>query len=170
MPTVSEQLRHAREEQKLTIHQVAEITKIKTDHLRALEMGEYDLFSATVYIRGFVRTYATMLKLDIAQISADLEAELSHSPKFREPPPLTPRPQTPLDLLMFQASRMNWRVALAVAVVAIVAVFAVVAFQGKAHQKEGEYLKKLGSGLYQPKRDQSGELLPLPTNSPRRPQ
>src|SRR5262249_55607389 len=153
MPTVSEQLRRAREEQKLTIHQVAEITKIKTDHLRALETGEYDLFSATVYIRGFVRTYATMLKLDVSKISADLEAELSHSPKFRAPPPLTPRPKTPLDLLMFQASRMNWRVALAVAVVAFVAVIAVVAFQGKGHPKESEYLKKLGPGLYQPKKE-----------------
>ena len=43
MVTVSEQLRRARESQKLDIHQVAEITKIKTDHIRALEAGDFRL-------------------------------------------------------------------------------------------------------------------------------
>ena len=37
MSTVSEQLRLAREQQQLDVYQVAEITKIKTDHVRALE-------------------------------------------------------------------------------------------------------------------------------------
>ena len=36
MPTVAEQLRTAREAQGLTVYQVAEITKIRTDHIRAL--------------------------------------------------------------------------------------------------------------------------------------
>ena len=89
MPTVAEQLRRAREEQKLNIYQVAEITKIKTDHIRALESGHYDTFSAPVYIRGFVRTYAKLLKLDESQIIADLETEMGQSQKFRELPPLT---------------------------------------------------------------------------------
>ena len=67
MPTVAELLRQAREEQKLNIYQVAEITKIKTDHIRALEAGQYDAFSAPVYIRGFVRTYAKALRLEKAR-------------------------------------------------------------------------------------------------------
>ena len=70
MPTVAEQLRQAREEQKLNIYQVAEITKIKTDHIRALESGSYDSFSAPVYIRGFVRSYAKVLKLDLDRYQA----------------------------------------------------------------------------------------------------
>jgi hypothetical protein len=36
MPTVGEQFRHAREAQHLDVYQMAEITKIKTDHIRAL--------------------------------------------------------------------------------------------------------------------------------------
>ena len=51
MATVSEQLRLAREQQQLDVYQVAEITKIKTDHIRALESGTYDIFPAQVYIR-----------------------------------------------------------------------------------------------------------------------
>ena len=88
MSTVAEQLRSAREEQKLNIYQVAEITKIKTDHIRALEAGQYDTFSAPVYIRGFVRTYAKALKLDVTKVSATLDSELARTEKFSEPPPL----------------------------------------------------------------------------------
>src|SRR5882762_932289 len=94
MATVSEQLRRAREQQNLDIYQVAEITKIKTDHVRALESGNFDTFSAPVYIRGFVRTYATMLKLDVRELLAELDAELGRSERFAEPPPLTNRPHS----------------------------------------------------------------------------
>src|SRR6185436_18038695 len=58
MATVGEQLRQAREKQKLTVQNVSEKTKIRTDHISALEEGNFDVFSAPVYIRGFVRSYA----------------------------------------------------------------------------------------------------------------
>src|SRR5207253_137981 len=45
MSTVAEQLRLAREARNLTVHQVADITKIRTDHIRALEEGNFDMFS-----------------------------------------------------------------------------------------------------------------------------
>ena len=48
MSTVAEQLRQAREARNLTVQQVAEITKIRTDHVRAVEEGNYDVFSAPV--------------------------------------------------------------------------------------------------------------------------
>src|SRR2546421_3897855 len=97
MPTVSEQLRQAREAQKLTVHQVAEITKIRTDHLRALEEGNFEIFSAPVYIRGFVRSYCNVLKLDVPQVMSALDAELGQSKKFAEPPPFSAPPRTLLD-------------------------------------------------------------------------
>jgi cytoskeletal protein RodZ len=63
MPTVAEQLRQAREQRGWTINQLADATKIRTDHIRALEEGNYNVFAAPVYIQGFVRTCATLLKL-----------------------------------------------------------------------------------------------------------
>ena len=39
MSTVAEQLRCARQAQNLTLPQVGEITKIRTDHLRALDLA-----------------------------------------------------------------------------------------------------------------------------------
>src|SRR5262245_14482187 len=123
MATVAEQLRRAREEQNLNVYQVAEITKIKTDHIRALEAGEWASFSAPVYIRGFVRTYAKTLKLDVAKLTADLESELSQSEKFSEPPPLMER-RGGMDFLMLQLSKLNRKVvgAIGAGIVLLVAV------------------------------------------------
>jgi len=161
MVTVSEQLRRAREAQQLDIYQVAEITKIKTDHIRALESGNFDIFSAPVYIRGFIRTYASMLKLDVPQLLSDLDAELGQSDKFREPPPLTKRPRGILDYLTLWFSRMNWRIATALIVLLIFLVVAVAAIKSRTHKSE-DPLKDLGPGLYHPPKGSSGETLPLP--------
>lgn len=159
MSTVAELLRTAREEQKLNIYQVAEITKIKTDHIRALEAGQYDAFSAPVYIRGFVRTYAKALKLDVGRVSAALDAELARTDKFSEPPPLTDRPRGALDFFMLQLSKLNWRLfgtGLGVALVLLVLFFSL-----RGCGRRSDPLKKLGPGLYQPT-NTTGELLPLP--------
>jgi len=163
MPTVAEQLRRAREEQKLNIYQVAEITKIKTDHLRALESSDYDAFAAPVYIRGFVRTYAKVLKLDETQLVADLEAELGQTKKFRELPPLMGKPRGALDFLMLKLSRLNWRVASVVGGLALVFLIGWISIRTIRNRNAADPLKNLGPGLYQA-REQTGELLPLPTN------
>jgi len=76
MSTVAEQLRKGREAQNLSVQQLAEITKIRSDHIRALEEGNFDVFSAPVYIRGFVRTCSTLLKLNVPQVMAALDEEL----------------------------------------------------------------------------------------------
>ena len=165
MATVAEQLRRAREEQNLNVYQVAEITKIKTDHIRALEAGTYDSFSAPVYIRGFVRTYAKALKLDVVKITGDLESELSKTEKFAEPPPLMEREKNPVDFFMLQLSKLNWKMLVPVAVLAVLLIGMVAGFRACRHRKVPEDpLKDLGPGLYQPK--QAGDKLPLPAPAP----
>jgi len=162
MPTVSEQLRRAREQQQLDIYQIAEITKIRTDHIRALESGNFDIFSAPVYIRGFVRTYGTMLKLDVPALLAALEAELGQTEKFREPPPLTKQPKGPIDFVMLQLSRLNWRIAFAVVAVTIFLILGVSVIRSRT-KRTSEAPPDLGPGLYEPKSGSGGETLPLPT-------
>src|SRR6185503_17629967 len=107
MPTVAEQLRTAREAKKLTVHEVADTTKIRTDHIRALEAGDFDVFTAPVYIRGFVRCYATLLKLDVPAVMSSLDAELGQTEKFSEPPPLSNQQRGVLDFIMLQLSKLN---------------------------------------------------------------
>jgi len=166
MPTVSEQLRRAREDQHLDIYQVAEITKIRTDHIRALESGNFDMFSAPVYIRGFVRTYGTMLKLDVPRLIADLETELGQTQKFAAPPPLTNEPRGPLDFLMLQLSRLNWRIVLVAVAIAVFLLVGASLIRGRSGRAAGA-LPDLGPALYQPRGEQSGETLPLPGSTNR---
>lgn len=167
MPTVSEQLRRAREQQKLDIYQVAEITKIKTDHVRALESGNFEIFSAPVYIRGFVRTYGSMLKLDVPQLLAELESELGRTERFREPPPLTNSPRGPLDFLMLQLSRLNWRIAFAVIAVVLFVLIAILVIRNRTSNRT-DPLKNLEPGVYRPQPGHGGETLPLPAPPPAR--
>jgi cytoskeletal protein RodZ len=159
MSTVAEQLRQAREAKKLTIHQVAEITKIRTDHIRALEEGNFDVFSAPVYIRGFIRTYATLLKLDVPQVMSTLDAELGRTEKFSEPPPLTDQPRGPLDFVTLQLSKVDWRkggIGLGIAVVLLCALLI------WRHYRAHDPLTGLKPGTYQSTNRNSGETLPIP--------
>src|SRR4051812_45015186 len=138
MSNVSEQLRQAREGQKLTLQQVVEITKIRTDHLRALEEGNFGVFSAPVYVKGFVRTYATLLKLDVPKMMAELEAELSQSQKFSEPPPLMGEPKGIADFLMLQLSKLDWRTGVIGIVVVLLGVVIISAALIWRHQRTAD--------------------------------
>ncbi len=158
--SVAEQLQRTREAQHLSIHQVAEITKIRTDHIRALEEGNFNVFAAPVYIRGFVRTYAAMLKLDVSNIITELDRELGQTEKFREPPPLTDQKKGILDFLTLQLSKVNWRVASVVlGALAVVGILWLCVSLFRSHH-HSDPLSNLGPGTYQP--STSGETVPLP--------
>jgi cytoskeletal protein RodZ len=167
MPTVAEQLRHGREAMKLDVQQVADATKLKTDHVRALEEGNYDCFTAAVYLRGSLRTYANLLRLDAAELIAQLDSELSGAKKFADDAPGPARKRGGVDSLMLLLSRLNWGIAGSVIAIAVVALIANASCRAWKNHKPGDPLKKLGAGMYQPP-ETSGELLPFPTNALRR--
>jgi cytoskeletal protein RodZ len=163
MSTVAEQLRQAREAKNLTVQQVVEITKMRADHLRALEEGNFDVFTAPVYIRGFVRSYSTLLKLDVPQIMAELDTELGRTAKYSEPPPLSEHPRSALDFVMLQLSRMNWRKGLAVLAVTAALAAVVWAWVGWRHRHP---LKGLKPAVYHSASGSAGDTLPLPAAPP----
>ena len=171
MPTVAEQLRQARELRGWTIHQLADVTKMRTDHIRALEEGNYNVFAAPVYIQGFVRTCATLLKLDVPKVMADLDGELSATTNFREHPRLTKDSRGVVDYFMLQFSKINWRVGLPAAIAAILAASAIIAYRAIQTRKNVDPLKNLGPGIYQPKRNDAiiPPVAPPPTNTGRAP-
>ncbi|MDQ6630932.1 MAG: helix-turn-helix domain-containing protein [Verrucomicrobiota bacterium] len=161
MSTVADQLRQSREAQNLTVYQVAETTKIRTDHIRALDEGQYDGFSAPVYIRGFVRTYATFLKLDVAKIMNELNEELSQTKKHSDDPPFTPKTKTMVDILMLQLSKLNWKIVVPILSLVIILGIVILGYRACKSPKTKDPLATLGPGLYQPSTNE-GELLPLP--------
>jgi cytoskeleton protein RodZ len=162
MPSVAEQLHQAREARGLTVQQIAEITKIRSDHIRAIEEGNYNVFSAPVYIRGFVRSYCAILKIDVGPLMADLDAELGQTKKFAEPPPLTGRPRGVVDFATLQLSKIAWgRNAIVVGAV-IVAILGGLGYWAWGRARKSDPLKGLQPGVYRPAQPGSGETLPLP--------
>lgn len=158
MPTVAEQLRTAREMQGLRIHDVADQTKIRGDHIRALEEGDYDVFSAPVYIRGFVRTYAGLLKLDVKLILDALNKELAQSGQAE--PSLSPPERGVVDKAMFHLAKFSRRAALFVALVVVVIGVAIASYLVWRHYQTRDPLEGLSSGAYQA--ETSVQTLPLP--------
>jgi cytoskeleton protein RodZ len=166
MSAVADQLRQAREAKNLTVHQVAEITKMRTDHLRALEEGNYNVFSAPVYIRGFVRTYSTLLKLDVEQMMHALDVELGATQKFAEPPPLTDQPRGVVDFLMLHLSQVDWRKGLIGLGLAVVLVVTLLSLSAWRNSRSTDPSKGVKPAVYQAGSDSAGDTLPLP--SPKR--
>jgi cytoskeleton protein RodZ len=164
MPSVPDRLREGREALGLNVYEVADITKIRTDHIRALEEGRFDAFAAPVYVRGFIRTYARLLRLDQDQIMADLDEELRQDPKFTELTSLSGRRRSALDLVMLQLSKVNWQIALPVIALLVVIGAGVVGYRWWTDYKSRDPLAKLGPGLYVPA--QGGDTLPLPVSTP----
>ncbi len=168
MSTVAEQLHHAREAKRLTVEQVAEITKIRSDHLRALEEGNFDVFSAPVYIRGFVRTYSALLKLDVPQVMSALDAELRQTKKFAEPPSLTGEPKGVLDFITLQFSKLDWRKGVVVLSFAVVFFAALLGYVSWRHYRNADPLKGLKPAVYPATQHTSGQTLPLPNQPAKR--
>ena len=163
MSTVAEQLRTGREAKNLTVYQVAEVTKIRTDHVRALDEGNYDVFSAPVYIKGFVRTYATHLKLDVPKIMALLDSELSRTTKHHEHPPLAPESRGVVDFIMYQLSKLNWRIVLPLLALVIIGLIGFSIIRVWTGRKNRDPLAGLGPGIYKTSRTNlTGDILPLP--------
>ena len=162
MSTVAEQLHQAREAQHLSVEQIAEITKIRGDHLRALEEGNFNIFSAPVYIRGFVRTYSTLLKMDVPSVMATLDGELGQTKKFAEPPPLSDHPRGALDFLMLQLSKIDWQKSVVLLGGGVVVLAIVLGYLGWHHYRNRDPLKNLKPATYQSPAHNSGDTLPLP--------
>jgi cytoskeleton protein RodZ len=69
----------AREAQKLSLADIANRLKLSVSQVEALEKGEYDRLPGPVFVRGFTRNYARLLKLDPDEAIRAVEARLPQS-------------------------------------------------------------------------------------------
>lgn len=76
MPSVGQQLRSERERRGLKRVDVARATKIGAHHLAALEHDDFAALPDTVFAKGFVRSYAEHLGLDVEQVLAEFALAL----------------------------------------------------------------------------------------------
>src|SRR4051794_16481015 len=73
--------KQAREAKGLTLGQIAGETRIGTRFLEAIEKEEFNLLPGGIFSRGFIRSYADRLGLDVEKTIAEFE-RLSN---YREP-------------------------------------------------------------------------------------
>ncbi len=174
MPTVAQQLRTAREAQNLSIEDVANLTKLRTDHVRALESGNYKVFSAPVYVRGFTRTYAKLLKLDPQVVLDTLSAELDQGTLKKSDEGQNNLPAKGLvDFISLYLSRINWRIALPLLILFVLIAIGSLGVRLWQYQQTRDPLADLGDGIYSSKEPHPSVYLPIPhtirnsaTNSP----
>ena len=79
-------LRERREERGYDVDRVERDTRISRGYIEALERDQFDVLPAPVYARGFVRSYARYLGLEVEEALARMPSDL---PK---PPGLEPLP------------------------------------------------------------------------------
>lgn len=161
MPVALEQLRQAREKQNLTVHQVAEALKVRADQVKAIEEGQYSVFPAPVYVRGFIRSYAKYLKIDDKALLASVNESLGEVPKFKETQIKSGSPTTGTGFF-YTLSQVNWVIVLVVSVVLIAIAGSVAGYRAWEKHKRADQKLELGPGLYTPKTKPLGETLPLP--------
>lgn len=76
MIPVGEQLRAAREKQKLSLEDVAAQTRIPLRHLANIETGNWDDLPAATYTVGFAKSYASAVGLDRTEVGDQLREEM----------------------------------------------------------------------------------------------
>ncbi|MBA3902151.1 MAG: DUF4115 domain-containing protein [Rhodocyclaceae bacterium] len=67
-------LRQAREARGMSLAEAAASLKMSPRQIEAVEAEDYSRLSGATFIRGFIRNYAKLLKIDAAQVIAALEA------------------------------------------------------------------------------------------------
>ena len=90
------QLRQARQEQGLSLEQVAAKTLIQRRLLQAIEAGQLDELPEPIYIQSFIKQYADALGLNGAELSSDFpttgDRRLSIKPLWKRLPAAQLRP------------------------------------------------------------------------------
>jgi cytoskeleton protein RodZ len=70
------QLAAAREARGLSVADIAQQLKLSPSQVEALETDDYRRLPSPVFVRGFIRNYARLVKLDAATLLAHMEQEL----------------------------------------------------------------------------------------------
>jgi cytoskeleton protein RodZ len=80
-------LGEARQSQNLSVADVARQLKLSLNQVEALEAGDYVKLPGPVFVRGFIRNYARLLKLDSEQLVNSASKRLPHDEERPAAPP-----------------------------------------------------------------------------------
>lgn len=95
---IGQKLRQARQAQNLSLEQAASATFIRLRHLQAMEAGDFSTLFSQAQARGFLRAYASFLKLDPAPLLAALAGEApTPAPEAESAPGEAPPSEPPSE-------------------------------------------------------------------------
>ncbi|MBN1270590.1 MAG: helix-turn-helix domain-containing protein [Kiritimatiellae bacterium] len=83
MATIGQTFKTARENRKLTTSQAAAATRIKIQHIEAMERDDFSVMAAPAYAKGFIKLYAEHLGLDPRPLVQEYLEH--HAPQERQP-------------------------------------------------------------------------------------
>src|SRR5262245_48071423 len=92
--SIGQKLKQAREEQRITLENASESTRIRMPYLQALEVGDFSVLPSPVQARGFLRNYAEYLGLDFDRLLAELRTEQAAADEIVGPADGSPEPAT----------------------------------------------------------------------------
>lgn len=83
-------LKDRRESQDISLAEVSISTKITSRMLQAIESGDMDHLPARTFLRGFVKSYATFLKMDVDEVLRAFNEEMAIMDAPPAPPEVIP--------------------------------------------------------------------------------
>ena len=114
-PLPGERLAAAREGRGMTVAEIAQQLKLSPWQVEALEAGNYGRLPSPVFVRGFIRNYARLVKLDPAELLEGVDKPAPVAVSI-EPPAVKSSP----EVYFPGPQQFNWRpYALAGAIVVI---------------------------------------------------
>ena len=85
---IGQALRQARENSDFSIQDIADLTRLSTAHLSALEAGDFERLPGVGYIPGYIRNYCQAIRVDAAPHIASFKAlssEVAKKPEYSFP-------------------------------------------------------------------------------------
>ena len=139
---------------------MARLTKLRSDQVLALEEGRYHIFSAPVYVRGFVKSYAKLVNLDPLPLLERINADISKDEKLTQAESITAPQRGFIEWSAYALSRVPWHIVLPLVIIAILVLGFFWAMQWWEIRKNRDPLEALPVGLYQPSQHMPSEYIP----------
>jgi cytoskeletal protein RodZ len=83
--SIGQVLKHEREERRLSLEEVSSTTRIPRKALQSLEADRFDDLPSGVFVRGFIKAYASAVHIDAEDVLARFDEE---RPETLRPAPL----------------------------------------------------------------------------------
>ncbi|MGM9986488.1 MAG: helix-turn-helix domain-containing protein, partial [Bacillaceae bacterium] len=76
MTELGQVLKQTREEKKITLDELQELTKIQKRYLQAIEDGNYSILPGDFYVRAFIKQYADAIGLNHDEVMQNFKHEV----------------------------------------------------------------------------------------------